>query len=161
MGKTKRVVARGNGTGNSIATASVDWQLNKELTPDVALDEIRGQVTDANLPIDLRLFRAVYEQVYAVGMDQKIIHRPNREDLEQKAANSSKPVTEEQIDQAYLILVEHWKGQIEEAALDRYRRTSKIDAVAWDEIRDWIQVVHSHIENEDVEDMLVVSLIRS
>ena len=156
MDKNKRVVARGNGTGSSITTASLDWQVNEELTPNAALDEIRGQVSESNLPIDLRLFRAVYEQVYAVGMDQKIIHRPNREDIEQKAAESSTPVTEEQIEQAYLILVEHWKGQIEEAALDRYRRTSKIDAVAWEEMRDWIQVVHSHIENEDVENLLVV-----
>ena len=156
MDSDKRVAARGNGPGESITTALLDWQIDAGLTPESALEAIRGVVSESSLPIDLRLFRAVYEQVHAVRMDRKIVHRPTREAIEERSVASSHPATDEQIEQAHQIVLEHWKSQIEEAVLDRYRRASKIDAVAWEGLRDEVQVVHGRIEDEDVEALLVV-----
>jgi hypothetical protein len=117
---------------------------------------MRNSLGDKSLPMNLQLFRAVYEQVYALRMDQKLVHYPRRETIEQMAAELDAAPTADQIDAAYEMAVDNWNSQVEEAVLDRYRRQSKIDAVAWEELRDGVQVVHARIDDDMVAAMLVI-----
>ncbi|MCH9695770.1 MAG: hypothetical protein K0U72_14740 [Gammaproteobacteria bacterium] len=159
MDGERNVRARGNGQKEDLVNARVDWCEDPELTPEAAFEDMRASVSEASLPMNLQLFRAIYEQIYALRMDQKLVHYPRRESIEALAADSPQAVSDEQIDSAYEMAVDNWNAQVEEAVLDRYRRKSKIDAVAWEELRDGIQVVHARIDNDLVASMLVIDTV--
>lgn len=154
VSKDKQLAALGSGPGNSIEAQSIAWEIDPSLNPELALDRIRRSLTDDNLTVDVRLTKAVWEQAYAVGADQRIARPPRREDIERLAAEKNLSSDSQAIDQAYQMARSHWLEQIEEAVLDRYRRSSKIDAVTWEEQRDEIHVVHAHLKAEEIGDML-------
>jgi hypothetical protein len=151
----KRVFALGNGPGIAVRASSLEWQVTPELSLTLAFDAVRPRALETNLPVDLRLFRAVFEQAYAAGMDQKIVHPPKRESVERKASQCMPPPSEAQVEQAYQMLQDHWYEQLEQAVLDRYRRNSKIDAVTWEDLRERIDVVHEHLDDGAIEALLV------
>ncbi len=156
MTKDKHAIGRGTGPGKSISNARVDWQIDEDAEISSAFDAVRGQLSDNCLSIDLRYFRAIFEQVWAASMDREIATPPTREAVEAKAATLDTEFTGDQIDLAYSQAREHWKDQVTEAALDRFRRTSKIDAVEWEALREDVEVIHAHITDDEVEDLLSV-----
>ena len=72
-------------------------------------------------------------------MDQEIVHEPTIDSVRKMAADADRDATDDEIQTAYDMVLDNWKMQIEDAVLDRYRRTSKIDAVEWEELQGEIQ----------------------
>jgi len=155
MNQQRNVFGMGNDPVTTIVAGKVDWQSGTEITAESAFKSVRDQLTDTHLHFDLKLFRAVFEQVYALRADQKIVHMPTIETIENRAAENGKTVSPDQIQTAYDIALDHWKSQIDEVVLDKYRRTSKIDAVAWEEFGHDIQVVHNRLDNEEISDLII------
>jgi len=156
LDRTRHVVARGSGMATHLEAPRLDWRISPDTTLESALNAVREQLNDQQLPIDLRVIRAVIEQVHALEMDRKIVHEPTRAALERLAEEKRVDITEDQLDMSLEQALEHWKIQIAEAALDRYRRTSGIDAVEWEELNEEIHVVHARLNNQDIESMLVM-----
>jgi len=152
---TRRVVGRGNGLGDSIALDRLDWQVDPGISPESAFKSMEAALGDNQAPIDLRVIRAILEQVHGVRMDRKIVHQPTRDTLGEIAAAKGLELTDEQFDTALGVVMEHWYGQINDAVLDRYRRNSRIDAASWEALRDDIHVVHARLDNDSIEAMLV------
>ena len=156
MDKDRQLVGRGSNTALGISTPRVDWQMDADTSPETAFAGIREALTERSLRFDLKLFRAVFEQVYALRMDQTLIHEPTLESVQKLAAESAHDATVEEIEAAYDMVLENWKTQVDEAVLDRYRRSSKIDAVAWEEMCEDVQVIHNRLSDEDIGDRVIL-----
>lgn len=156
MTSDKRVIGRGNGPGKGITNPRVDWQIDDDFEVRAAFEAVQGELSDDNPPIDLRHFRAIFEQVWAVSMDEMIAKPPTREAIEAQASTLESEFTEDQIDIVYSQARENWQHQVSVAALDRFRRTSKIDAVEWEALRDEVEVIHEYVTDDEVEDLLAI-----
>ena len=156
MTSDKRAVGRGTGPGKGISNVRVDWQIDDDAEINTAFEAVRTGLSDDNLPMDLRYFRAIFEQVWAVSMDAVISRPPLREAIEAQASALDTEFTDDQVEIAYSQAREHWQQQVTDAALDRFRRTSKIDAVEWEALREEIEVIHEYVTDDEVEDLLAV-----
>lgn len=149
------VYGRGNGQGKSMQNSRLDWRLSPDYSIESALQEIQSHASDNNLDIHLRVIQSVLEQLHAFRIDQFIVNPPTRESVERHALNVDADTTEEQIDRTFEFALDYWKQQINESVLDRYRRTSKVDAVTWEQMRDEVLVVHDHLSADDIESFLI------
>ena len=156
MTSDKRVVGRGTGPGKGITNPRLDWQIDDDFEVRAAFEAVQGELSDDNSPIDLRHFRAILEQAWAVSMDEIIAKPPTREAIEAQASALESEFTDDQIDIAYSQAREHWQHQVSVSALDRFRRTSKIDAVEWEALRDEVEVIHEYVTDDEVEDLLAI-----
>ncbi len=151
----RRVVGLGNEPEENVDLPRLDWQADPEMTPEAALEALKEKLGEGATAPKPRAIRSILEQVYAIRMDRKITRSPSREMLERLAEKHEIELTDSQFDIALGMVMGHWKEQVSDAVLDRYRRTSKIDAASWEDMRDEIQVVHARLDNEDLEYMLV------
>ncbi len=151
-----RVMAVGTGPTPAAQSQRLRWVVDPAITVPEAVTTLREHLGDAQLrPMDVRLFRAAYEQAYAARMDAELARAPSREALEARGRERQPPATETQIAIAVDAQRSAWLDQVEEAALDRFRRTSGIDAVTWERTREELQVVHDQLPEDHMRDLLV------
>jgi tetratricopeptide (TPR) repeat protein len=149
-------VALSNERGTELRLPRLHWQFDEGLAVDTAVRQFVEQVQGHELlRLDVRGFRLAWEQAHATRADYELQFRPRRLAVEQAGAKQNPPASNEQVEQAYRIVISHWQGELQAALLDHYRRSSRIDAVAWEEIRDNLHVVHDQLEEQDIEAMLV------
>jgi len=142
--------------GTDLRLDRLDWRFDARLEPAAALQALQLQVQGGErVKLDARAFRVAWEEAHATRADRELQQRPRRLMVEQAAAALDPPATPEQIDQAHEIVVDHWHEHLVIALLDHYRRASRIDAVAWEAMRDGLHVVHEHVDERQVEAMLV------
>ncbi|MDX1569971.1 MAG: hypothetical protein R3200_05750 [Xanthomonadales bacterium] len=151
-----KLTAVSNDSATDIQTARLLWTGDPSMTTEAALEHLREQIGSSPLrKLDVRLFRTAWEEAYAARMDQLLSHKPPREMIERRAREQEPAPSEEQIEHAHEMLVQHWKAELETAVLDHFRRSSQIDAVTWERLEDVVQVVHGHLDSDDVEGLLV------
>lgn len=154
--RDKRFIALSSEPDSDAEAARLSWRSDSGLSPEEALERLRAMLADAELlDLDPRAFRAAWEQAYLVRADQFLAGKPTREQIAREASARNAAATEADIDRASRIVLEHWREQVDVAALDRYRRDSRIDAVRWEAIEDDVQVVHAQLEPEQIESLLV------
>lgn len=132
-------------------TAGVRWIVEPGMHPAAALQrmarELHGQVSR---PIDATLWRTVFERAWAARMDADIAQPPSRSAFDARLAARPEPVPPATADQAFELTLSHWRDQVSEAALDQFRRASRIDAVRWETLREDVHVVHEHLDDDTV-----------
>lgn len=142
--------------GTNLQLDRLDWRFDARLEPAAAYQALQQQVQGGErVKLDARAFRVAWEQAHATRADRELQQRPRRLAIEQAAAALDPPATPEQIDQAHEMVVDHWHEQLVVALLDHYRRASRIDAVAWEAMREGLHVVHEFVDERQVEAMLV------
>ena len=156
LDRTRRVVARGKGPGANLQTPRLDWQIAPETSLESALGNVRELLNEEQLPIDLRIIRAVIEQVYALEMDRTLAHRPTLDSIRRLADEHKVEISDDNLEVLLQLRIAHWIEQVADAALDRYRRTSKIDAVEWEELNEEIHVVHEGLGDDNIRALLIV-----
>ncbi|MEO0422539.1 MAG: hypothetical protein AAF184_09410 [Pseudomonadota bacterium] len=152
-----RVLAIGSGPTPAAQSERLRWTVLPTLTPEQALTHLEDAMADTTpRAMDARLFRAAYEQAYAARMDGLLARAPSRDALEKRGRERRPPATAAQIELAANSQHSAWLDQVEEAALDRYRRASRLDAVTWERIGDDLHVVHDRLPEDRLHDMLVM-----
>lgn len=151
-----RLLALSNEPGDTpLDTAGVRWIVEPDIQPVDALRrlarELQGQAAQA---IDATLWRTVFERAWAARVDADIAQPPSRSAFDARLAARPEPVPPATADQAFELTLSHWRDQVREAALDQFRRASRIDAVRWETLRDDVHVVHEHLDDDTVIDWL-------
>ena len=151
----KQMTALSAGPGPEYRGARLTWLVDERLSPATGWERIRERVAGQSLrEPSLGLHRLAWEQAYAARMDQVLARKPRSEPVAARAAARDPAPSERQIDQAYEILLGHWREQVEVAVLDVYRRQSRIDAVEWERVQHQTQVVHGHLNADDIRILL-------
>jgi hypothetical protein len=149
-------MALSNEPGTEVQLPRMHWQFDEGLAIETAVRQfVGGAQGDERLRLDARGFRLAWEEAHATRADYELQFRPRHLVIEQAGAKQNPPASPDQVEQAYRMVIGHWQGELQAAVLDHYRRSSRIDAVAWEEIRDNLHVVHDQLEEQDVEAMLV------
>lgn len=132
-------------------TAGIRWIVEPGIRPPDALRrlarELQGQAPRA---MDATLWRTVFERAWAARLDADIAQPPSRSAFDARLAGRPQPVPPATADRAFELTLSHWRDQVCEAALDQFRRASRIDAVRWETLRDDVHVVHEHLDDDTV-----------
>lgn len=148
-----RLVALSDAAGPGLESPSLSWDADAAHTPESALARLEAAARElAPREPDLRRIEDGYERAWAARIDVELARAPDRSALERRAAAHA--ATPAQIEQACEIELSQWHEQLSAAVLDRYRRASRIDAVAWERQRDQVHVVHDHLRPEDIGKLL-------
>ena len=154
--RQRGVIALSNEPGTELRLPRLQWQFDEGLAIEAAVPQFVERARgDQLLRLDVRAFRLAWEQAHATRADHELQFKPRLLVIEQAGAKQNPPASPEQVEQAYRMVVNHWQEQLQVALLDHYRRSSRIDAVAWEDIRDSLHVVHDQLEAQDIEAMLV------
>ncbi|MCB1608224.1 MAG: hypothetical protein KDI71_14740 [Xanthomonadales bacterium] len=146
-----RLWSFGNGPEPALTNAAMHWEVDSRLDPATALEKLQAASSGQTLrPIDRRTARAVYERAYAARIDAQLRLPFVPAEVEREAAAKNPRATPEQLSQAVELSRNLRNSQLQEAILDQYRRTSKIDAVRWEEISENLHVIHSGLSEEDL-----------
>ncbi len=152
----KFVFGRASDRDWKLLNSRLDWQSSVGLLLEPTFELVRSKAGETNQNVSLGMIQAVVEQLHSVRIDQQIAVPPTREAIERHALSIEVDATRDQLDEALGYAMDSWKEQINESVLDRYRKTSRIDAVAWEDLRDQVLVVHDYLSTEDIESYLVV-----
>ncbi|GJM09240.1 MAG: hypothetical protein DHS20C11_15160 [Lysobacteraceae bacterium] len=142
-----------DGPEPAIRSKRLTWSVDPSLALEDAIAKLRTKIegVECQKP-DIRLIRNGYEQAYATRMDHWLQRPPTLDEFQ--ALASTPKHDEEAVRTAHELAVGLWQDQVRDAVIDRYRRSSQMDATSWERIVDDIDVVYGHLSGEDITNML-------
>ena len=151
----KRLLGSSDGLGVALDTSSAWWTVDRK-TPEMRVALMQARVGDAELlPTDARMVKRLFERAYALITDAELMAGPpRRTTIEARAARRTPPADAAQVDEAMRLGYAIWRERMEQAALDNWRRASRVDAVTWERIEADVHVVYNAMRDEDVRDLL-------
>ncbi len=153
LAEDQRLRVISNGPGVSLHSGTLEWDVQFAEALAAALARLQQECHGRALQsFNLRLFRDVYERAHARRQDAILRQPPQRAEFAKRASGTS---TEAHIDQAYRMAREQWNERVQEAVLDHFRQTSRIDAATWERLDGELHVVHGHLESDEIRDLLV------
>ena len=142
--------------GTSIQIGKLHWHAEPDLTMAEALGRLQELTKERTLlKLTAGQCRAACEQSHAARMDRLLAVPPRREQIVDGGAADSERTDDKLIDLAFALATCHWREQVEEAARDHFLRKSELDAIDWERIKDDVHVVHGHLDEGDIDNMLV------
>jgi hypothetical protein len=152
-----RLIARSSDADDApMETAGVQWRVDAGAAPQDAVAALSAEVRGLALQaIDPALFKVVYERAWAARRDATLASPPSRAAFEARVAARGAAAPVDAVERAFAMTLAQWDAQVTEAALDQFRRSSRIDAVRWESLRDAVHVVHRHTHDDTVRALLV------
>jgi len=153
LAEDQRLRVISDGPGLSMQSGTLEWEVHPGQALAAALTRIQQECEGRTLQaLDVRLFRDVYERAHARRQDAILRQPPQRDDIAKRASATT---TVEHIDQAHRMVRNQWSERVQEAVLDHFRQTSRIDAASWERLDGDLHVVHGHLDDDEIRDLLV------
>ncbi|MFN3988086.1 MAG: hypothetical protein ACK4KV_21565 [Rhodocyclaceae bacterium] len=152
----KRLVASADGLGPALSSSSAEWVLDDGQAPAMRVGLMQARLGEVALrAVDPSMVKSVFERAYALVMDAEIAAGPpTRQAIELRAAERGSVLDAERAEIAERIGYDAWRSRMEEAALDNWRRASKVDAVTWERLDGDVHVVDRVIRVEALRNYL-------
>ncbi|MGQ0798798.1 MAG: hypothetical protein ACT4NL_01620 [Pseudomarimonas sp.] len=153
LAEDQRLRVISDGPGAAMQCGTLEWEVQPSLALAAAFARVQQECIGRSLQaIDLRLFRDVYERAHARRQDAVLRQPPQRDEIARRASATS---TDEHINQAHRMARSQWSERVQEAVLDHFRQTSRIDAASWERLDGDLHVVHGQLDAEEIRDLLV------